>query len=233
MNAPTIDEPEPGFIGALASIYRSAKVNGIVSDLKEIRLRIIKARREGIGLPKDTYYHLPKVASDAERERTEGNQIQASTILIKKINEVLEQNKPIDATLNNRAKKTLLYGAVGLISFGMIILILRAYWKRRKDNKQLAIIAELKETKLLCKFLLHSSNSERVRLSVIRRLDTIGISDQDDLRQIEGAVGELLQRNSNTERTLGIGVAALVRTLSNRLRHRITTDTPLKKGMGS
>ena len=146
-----------------------------------------------------------------------------------RIDEILPQYNALLKKFENQTNKVLLYCIVLTVSFGLLLLLTRAYWRRRQDNKQLANVAETNDISALCKDITNNSLSERVRHNVLRRLDSLGVSDQLELKLIEDAAGQLLGQSSETERNIGISAAALGRTLSNRLRHRITMDIPLKK----
>jgi len=223
--------PEEDFFGSLATVYRSRQIDQTVQDLKEIRIRIVEARREGIGVPVDSGHILASVAGTLRSPRGADNGIVVSNVLDHRIANLLNQYKPIQVEFTERAKKVLVYGAVGFVSLGMLLLLLRAYWHRRSDKRQLALLSKEKSVVALCRVLVENSYSERVRLGAIRQLDLLGVDHSNDLRLVEQVAGVLLKRRSETERNLGINVAALVRTLSNRLRHRITTDAPLKKAV--
>jgi NACHT domain-containing protein len=227
LSVPIPKMPEEDFFGSLATVYRSRQIDRIVKELKALRSRIVAARREGIGIPANAS-HVLAMTVDEKPLRKPSQDIATSNAYDEKLVEILEKYKPIQTVFTKKSKRTLVYGAVGFVALGMLLLLARAYWRQRRDRKQLALLAQERSVARLCSVLLESSRSERVRLGAIRRLDLLGVNDSNSLKLVEQAAGQLLKRSSETEHNLGINVAALVRTLSNRLRHRITTDAPVK-----
>jgi hypothetical protein len=211
----------------LTTLYHLRRSVHDFKDTEDIRRQILEARRQGVGIPVGPEYTLAPFFEDAESKRRGGHSIEASTALLTSLNATIERQR-LDL---ESAERTLVYPVVGFLVLGILVKLLSSIRKDAADSDLLEKVRHTLNVEELCAMLLNASYSERVRLGVLGQLDTVGVNGQKGLSLLEEVAGELLSRSSPTERSLGVKTTRLVRTLSNRLRHRGTVDAPRRGTM--
>jgi hypothetical protein len=208
----------------LFAMFHLRTLDRDLSALDNFRLDVLRARRQGFGIPNSPEYSLAPFFPTAETARVSGHDVEATNVLLSDLDEVINRAR---STLIG-AERAWMYGAVTLLATGLFILIWSKTIQDFKDTALLTTVESTNDIRSLGSTLLEASNSERVREASLSRIDTIGVANQDELSWLENIVGELLRRSSVTDRGLGVKAAHVARILSNRLRHR-TTDPDRKR----
>jgi len=196
LSTPETAEPTRGVIGEVAALERSREADKLVESLTQMRGRAIAARRLGTLSP-----------TDAD--------------IIPKFDERIKSEQDIQQRLDERRNALLIFCLAGIVPAGLALWIIRAFMVYRQEQLLLQELMRRSDVTTLCSVALNPLFSERVRSRALARIDSLGTIRQGDLALVEELVGQLYSKSDAADKTLAVQAAALTRTLSNRLRHRM------------
>jgi tRNA(Ser,Leu) C12 N-acetylase TAN1 len=89
-------------------------------------------------------------------------------------------------------------------------------WRQARIRRAKAEIDSQKSAAALSITVLNSRTDEAIRRMALTRIKTLETVSQNDMDNLEEAVGELLTRESNTDKLLAIELAETVRVAGLR-----------------
>jgi len=219
------------FVISISAVYHRWELLYRMRQIKEIRRRVIDARRDGHGLSPTSAQAVLGTAWDdlVKKMGMPTAAIASSNRAIDILEQRIHTSQTALEALDQQSRRGYINSSIAVLGLGFLWMVALSMLSRIRDRKSVKRMNAERSVTKLCSILQDPLYSEMVRGHALHRIDFLGVSERSELDAIEKAVHMLLLRPLSTDRGLGIRAARLADVLGSRLRHRTIIDVPMEK----